>query len=234
MYHGSAPPKTHVVACKVIQEELAEFLPPAIGVTVIEAFLHRNPAELAMAIQAAVDKIPGHIETVIVAYGLCAKAVVGLQARNFTLVIPKIDDCLALMLGSRQAYTDCSARHPGSYFLSRGWLKSGINMLEDYAEHERRFGEKKARRIHEQMFAHYDRVVFIQTGQNWQEYERDALSVADFCGWRFESLKGRETLLRKLALGPYDEDDFVIVSPGGVAKIEDFLATDGAEKPCRP
>lgn len=184
MHQGFMAENTHIIACKVLHAELAEFLRSNIRVTEIEAFLHSNPAKLVCAIQNAIDQVSANVETVIIAYGLCSKAVIGLHARNFTLVIPKVDDCLALLLGSRKTYMDYLLQNPGSYFLSRGWLECGINMLTDFAEHERRFGAVKARRIHEQMFAHYNRVVFIQTGQSWRQYEQDARKVADFCSCR--------------------------------------------------
>ena len=226
MYQGSPPRLSHIIACKVLHAELAGLRPPEMGITEIEAFLHRTPAELSRAIQQAVDGLAKHVETVIIAYGLCSRAVEGLRAAGATLVIPKADDCLALLMGSRKAYTDYLAANPGSYFLSRGWLEAGVNMLEDYAEHERRFGSQKARRIHQQMFANYKRLVFIETGGAQAEHALKARQIANFCRWRFANIKGSDVFLRQLVNGPYDDEHFVVVKPGDMVKAESFFNGD--------
>lgn len=228
------PATTHIIACQVLRAELADRLPPAMGVTEIEAFLHRTPTALTGAIQFAIDRLPVHIKTVIIAYGLCSKAVVGMKARNHTLIIPKIDDCLGLLFGSRPAYTGYLNRYPGSYFLSRGWLEAGINMLTDYTDHERRFGVQKARRIHEQMFAHYNRVVFIESGGDSKPYTARAKEIATFCGWPLVTVKGSDTLLRRLLDGPYDTEQFVITPPGATVGLADFLPEAWPERPSQP
>ena len=45
-------------------------------------------------------------------------AVLGLQARNSTLIMPRVDDCTAIFLGSGAAYKQQVHAEPGTYDLT--------------------------------------------------------------------------------------------------------------------
>ena len=65
------------------------------------------------------------VGTIILGYGLCSRAVVGLRAEGCTLVVPRVDDCIAIFLGSGDAYRTQHCSEPGTYYLTKGWIEAG-------------------------------------------------------------------------------------------------------------
>ena len=78
-----------------------------------------NPVKMRDALQAIIDRITADTETIILGYGLCSMGVIGLRARHSRLVIPRRDDCIAILLGSRSAYLKEFEREPGTYFYQK-------------------------------------------------------------------------------------------------------------------
>jgi hypothetical protein len=89
-----------VIACATVIEEMMPHLPPDVQYEVLDFGLHVNPEALRSSLQQAIDTASETAETIILGYGLCSQAVVGLRANDCTLVVPKVDDCIAIFLGS--------------------------------------------------------------------------------------------------------------------------------------
>src|SRR5512136_861391 len=94
-----------VMACATVMEELLPIMPEGMDHKVLDFGLHINPQNLRIALQENIDSVQGQYETIILGYGLCSLALVGLKASGCRLVAPKVDDCIALFLGSRAAYS---------------------------------------------------------------------------------------------------------------------------------
>jgi hypothetical protein len=65
-------------------------------------------------------------------YRLCANAVLGLSTGKSTLVIPKANDCIAMILGSSEVYGQILDGNPGTYFHPRGWVDNRSNQLDEF------------------------------------------------------------------------------------------------------
>jgi hypothetical protein len=64
--------------------------PHLVDLTMYEIGLHNRPGELKAKLQAAIDETdPTKYDAVVMVYGLCGQATLGLQARHVPLVIPK-------------------------------------------------------------------------------------------------------------------------------------------------
>lgn len=63
---------------------------------------HDVPNRLREAIQRELDGIRD-ADRVLMAFGTCGGAMVGLSTGNFQLILPRVDDCLSLLMGSMQA-----------------------------------------------------------------------------------------------------------------------------------
>ena len=94
--------KSTIIACKTLEEELLYVMeslsmhPPVVW---LESGLHNNPAHLHERLQEELDKITGQ-ELVIMAFGFCGNSVLHLKTGNYTLILPRVDDCISLLLGS--------------------------------------------------------------------------------------------------------------------------------------
>jgi hypothetical protein len=221
-----APGSHHVLACATVIEEVLPHLPADVSYEVLDFGLHINPDNLKAALQQAIDRVADRVETVILGYGLCSMAVLGLRANGCTLVVPRVDDCIAIFLGSGHAYKQQALAEPGTYYLTKGWIEAGDTPFDEYERLEERYGRAKAERLIHLMIKHYTRLALIDTGQqaDLDRYRQQTLDLANRWGLRFEEIQGSDALVRQMLHGPWD-DDFVVVPPGESIRYEDFFAS---------
>jgi hypothetical protein len=216
------PANTRVIACATVIEEMQSLLPPGMTSETLDFGLHIRPEELKIRLQQALDKLNSSIYYVVLGYGLCSQAVVGLKSERCTLVIPRVDDCIAIFLGSAAAYRQQSRLAPGTYYLTKGWLEAGDTPFSEHDELIKRFGAEKAARITGQMLKNYTRLALINTGHYGLDlYRRKTRDYASRFALRFEEIPGSLDLVRKMLSGPWD-DDFVVAPPGRVITFLDF------------
>lgn len=216
---------TKVIACATVIEEMLLHLPPGMDYHVLDFGLHVNPEALRCALQEAVDALATTAETILLGYGLCSQAVVGLRANGCTLVVPKVDDCIAIFLGSAQAYKAQLRTEPGTYYLTKGWIEAGDSPFDEYDGLVERYGEEKAQRIMGQILKNYTRLALINTGQYELEHYRDySQRMAERFGLRYEEIPGSDALIKKMLHSPRNEE-FVIAHPGETISYLDFKRT---------
>lgn len=219
---------TRIIACATVLEEMQPLLPAEITCDILDFGLHLNPPNLKIALQEAIDQAGQEADTVILGYGLCSMAVVGLTATNCTLIVPKVDDCIAIFLGSSTAYEEQAGKEPGTYYLTKGWIEVSDTLLDEYNRTAERYGEETAQRIMSLMLKNYKRLVYIDTGTQNQAYYQDySRRMAEQFSLRYEEVAGSDALVRKMIFGPWDED-FVVAKPGQTISYADFKATADA------
>ncbi len=229
-----------VIACMVFQNLLDRYLPDHLAgqVSFMDYGLHRVPRNLTWTVQGAIDGIE-EPSLVVLGYGLCGNGLNGIKAGKHTLLVPRADDCIAILLGSHKDYIREFESVPGTYYLSKGWLESGSNPLQEYEEYVQKYGEENAQWIMDQQYQHYERLVLVAHNQeDLEKYRPQALEVARYCerwGMRYEEILGSEIYVRRLVKlipvvaerGPeaMDQlsDDFVVISPGGKIRQERFI-----------
>ncbi len=215
-------PAWKVIACATVGEELKPLLPPHVEYEVLEFGLHLSPDRLRDAVQARIDASPG-ADIIILGYGLCSNGVAGLRAPRARLVIPRMDDCIGIFLGSRAEYRRQFRQDPGTYYLTKGWIECGDTPLTEYEKMAAKYGEETALWLSKEVLKHYTRIALIDTGQydldRYREYSR---RVAELYDLRFEEIPGSTSLLEKLVAGDWD-DEFVVVEPGQEVTPEMFL-----------
>jgi hypothetical protein len=173
-------------------------------------------------LQEKIDEASPKAEVLLLGYGLCSMAVVGLKATTATLVIPRTDDCIAIFLGSCYAYKEQAKKEPGTYYLTKGWIEVGDTPFEEHKLLIEKYGEAKAERMTKLMLKNYKRLAFINTGVYEIERYRDyARNTAEKFELRFEEIDGSPALVKKMVFGPWD-GEFVVVSPGETVSYQDF------------
>ena len=218
---------TKIIACQTVGEELKSLIPDNIEISLLRFGLHNTPKKLHDQLQDEIDAAGSTVRTILLGYGLCANAIAGLKSRRFRLVIPRVDDCIALFLGSRDEYLRQFHQTPGTYYLTKGWIESGEDPYTVYCSMREKYGHDKAYRVSRQYIANYTRLALIKTGNyNSQAYEKYAGMVADYFGLTFQIISGSNSLLKKLVSGDWD-DDFIIVEPGDVVRFDMFYTAWG-------
>jgi len=228
-----------IIACKVLQDVLERLLPEDLAqdVQFMDYGLHRVPQKMTGALQDVINNIQ-EPSLVVLGYGLCGNGLRGIKAGIHTLLVPRTDDCIAMLLGSYQAYMREFQAVPGTYYLTKGWLESGSNPLQEYQEYVPKYGAEQAMWIMDQQYQHYERLVLVARSQaDLEKYRPQAQEVARFCerwGMRYEELLGSDDYLQRLvdaaaALGNGHqapdrlESDFVVIPPGGEIRQELFM-----------
>jgi hypothetical protein len=218
---GIAASRTKVLACATVIEEMQPIMPDDMQREVLEFGLHLRPNQLTQALQTAIDQTTD-VDLILLGYGECSRAVIGLQSSRATLVVPRTDDCIAIFLGSRTAYQSQVKKEPGTYYLTKGWIEVGDSPFEEFKRMAERYGEAKALRMIKLMLRNYTRLAFINTGNYDLEHYRDyARRTAERFGLRYEEIEGAPSLVEKLLFGPWD-DEIVVCPPGQAITYEMF------------
>ncbi len=233
------PQRVKMIACDVLARECHAVVARArrtVDLELLQQGLHDLGSEgMRARLQEVIDRTEGYSE-ILLGYGLCNNGVVGLAARSTPLVLPKVHDCISLLLGSAQRYQEQFDREPGTYYFSGGWLERdkdmehppGVTVNEQlgigktYEQYAAEYGEENARYIMEALgegLTHYTRIAFIEMKLGPEEaFEKTAKQKALGEKLRFEKLAGDLNMLQRLADGDYSHDEFLIVPPG--SKIE--------------
>jgi hypothetical protein len=105
---------TKIIACAPVIEGMLPHPPMDVEPRVLNFGLHVNPKELECILQETIDAVAAEADTILLGYGLCSQTAVGLQANDCTLVVPRVDDCVATFLGSGLAYQMQFRAEPGT------------------------------------------------------------------------------------------------------------------------
>lgn len=217
------PGTTKAIVCAAVVDEIPPRLLQGIETEIIESGLHAEPDKLKTRLQAAIDATSQQVETILLGYGLCAQAVVGLRSGVHTLVIPRVDDCVALFIGSCALYRQHARSKPGSYFLSKGWIEERITPFHEYEQWVERYGERRARRIVHYLLSGYRRLALINTGQyDLEPYRAFARDIAERFSLELDEIPGSIRLIERWIGGDWD-DDFLVIPPGKEVEYAAFL-----------
>jgi Protein of unknown function (DUF1638) len=217
-----------LVACRIMEPELEELRKDRhhIEIHYLDQSLHRTPQQMAGRIQSLIDETPGRAERIVLGYGLCSNGILGVQARQQEVIIPRCHDCISFFLGSPEAYRKDFDAHPGTYYLTPGWLaerKDPLGIIED--DYTRRVGRETAVWAMREELKHYTRIVLINTGIGDMEPLRiRARENAAFFNLHYEEIEGLDlAYFVKLMDGPYAEAEFLRLQPGEVVTQEMFI-----------
>jgi hypothetical protein len=226
-----------LIACNVFMREACLCIarsPHVIDVEFLELGEHAQPQCLNAALQAKIDRAEQDSKAyaaILLLYGLCGNAAVGLRARKTKLVLPRAHDCCTILLGSRERFQEHFQDHPSTPFSSVGYLERGSYYLrtegserqiqygDQYAALVAQYGEDNAKYIWESMFPENadpveSRVVFIDLPETRglgaaERFRTQAESHGKSC----TQLDGSLSLISRLLNGDWDPTDFLVVEP---------------------
>ena len=233
--------RVHVIACGVLSIDL-EAITRRLGIEASLQFLpgglHETPHELRKELQQAIDDASAAqlADRIAVGYGVCGRGAVGIHARHIPLVIPRVEDCIALFLGSDAAYREQFARYPGTYYISAGWVEEKVQPQSmDQASDDAapvdgdpscfetddliaKYGQENADAIRHFLSSwqrNYQRAAFIDTGitDRRDRYADLAKAMAREFGWEYEEIPGTSDLLEQMLAAERSNDQVLVVPP---------------------
>lgn len=223
-----------MIACAVLSRECRQCATGSdnnIELKIIEQGLHDIGEEkMAAALQKELDAIDQNkYDAILLGYGLCNNGVRNLRA-SIPIVIPRAHDCITLLMGSRADYTEYFNNHPGTFFLSVGWIEEAEDSLDNplsttrqlgmatYEEYVGKYGEENAKYLAETLNDHmknYSHIAYIDTNiPDTDSIEEKARNRAKERNWSYSKIKGSTSLISRLMAGDWDENEFLIVMPG--------------------
>ena len=126
---STRPKKLKFIGCEIIYREachLAAAGPNQVDVEFLRKGLHdlETPDMLAK-VQSAIDAVDPRsgYEAILLGYARCNDGVVGLQARQLPLVVPRAHDCITFFFGGPAAYLEYFDSFPGTYYMTTGWAE---------------------------------------------------------------------------------------------------------------
>lgn len=222
-----------VIACEVLFRELslcAARAKAVVDLAFLRRGLHDNPDTLRETLQRLVDETDeSRCQAVALGYALCSNGAAGLRARGIPLVLPRAHDCIALLLGSKESYAQHFAARPGTYYYSGGWVEreadrvprkpeDGAGLDAPFDELVAKYGRDNAEYLWElqsNWIERYTHATFIDNGLgDLAAYRAYAQRVARERGWTYDETSGDLALLQALLDGNWDEERFLVVSPG--------------------
>ncbi len=214
---------TAILACQTLRDELKLAIKETgvdFPVIYVESGLHNTPELLHKRIQEEINRID-NIDVILLLFGYCGNSLLGIKSDKAKLVLPKVDDCIPLLLGSCEARKNVS-KEMGTYFVTKGWLDYENNLLWEYDRCVKRYGQARASKIMKIMLGHYKRFMLIDTGA----YPIAGIlpqtqDFADRLNLRHEVTQGSLRLFHKLLQGPWDEE-FLVLEPGTAVTMSDI------------
>jgi len=226
-----------LISCNVFQREASWCIarsPHVIDSDYTELGEHARSAGLRQLIQARIDATEASGKTydaILLLFGMCGNATVGLQARRTQLVIPRAHDCCTILLGSRAKFAEHFGTAPSTPFSSAGYIERGSYFLrtnddgsadvqtgDSYKALVEKYGEEDAKYIWAEMYPdHGDKkAVFIDLPQTSHlGYAAQFKAKAEAAGKEAVQLPGDIRLIQNLINGEWDAKEYLVVPPAG-------------------
>jgi len=148
------------------------------------------------------------------------------------MVIPRAQDCIGILLGSRECYNQHFKEKPGTYWFTRGWIETGFRpdkksryegvfnpYKEKYKQYRKKFSKETSDYLINQWdqrwIKNYTTVAFIDWGmKSMERFKNIARESAKNLGLEFEHLQSNPQLILNLLNGRWDPHNYLIVQPG--------------------
>jgi len=206
---------TIIIACKTIENELAAAMSTcdcSFEIRWLESGLHNVPKKLHDFLQDILDGCTG-CDTVLLAMGFCGNSVAGIQTHEFTLVMPRVDDCISLFLGSFSQRKQHSASG-STYFMTEGWLEGERNIWKEYEYTFNKYGPELGQEIFNTMFQNYKNLALIDTGCfDMTKAIADTKKIARKLNLSYIQLPGTIDYLIELLSFKWDPERFLMIPP---------------------
>lgn len=181
---------------------------------------HDSPRRLSASIQNKLDQMDA--QRVLMAFGTCGGAMVGLRSGNLTLVIPRVDDCLSLLMGSMEQRYALSGGF--GLFLTDSWMNHEKSIESELGRIRSRYPPERADKVISALYGHFRSLNVIDTGA----YDVASLLprsrvLARQLELEHRVVRGTTAYLEALLQGPWESDRFIVIPPNAVISDADCM-----------
>lgn len=183
---------------------------------------HLEPENMKRCILDAEKKLPDMIKNVLVAMGFCGGALDHISfSRRF--VIPRVDDCVSLMLQKDGVYNPNPKETGHLYMMEQN--PEDFSFEKMFQDDRTTYEGISQETLFHMYFDNYRHLDIIDTGLTdcySEEYAQQAQENADLIHAALDYVEGSNLLLEKLVSGKWD-DQFLVAEPGHMIKHSDFF-----------
>ena len=208
--------KTVILGCSSLKEYIDEAqrkVKTNYPVFYLNRLYHRDPKEMREHIINTLTTMDKDVDTILVAMGHCGGSWDGIKA-PCRLVIPKIDECVSLLLQNTDEVKS-DLKEPGHlYVREKDPMKENFHAIFDKLT--KNLDEDTKKRYHEDWKKYYHEIDIIDTKINdcrRADYVQVVKEDADWLGAKLGFVEGGTYLLEKLFTGRWDEQ-FTILERG--------------------
>ena len=184
----------------------------------IERKYHNNPDKLKTILQETINRYQD-MDEILLSYGLCGNAVIGLKSDNTKIILPRYDDCIC-----QQIQTNSNQKiipQKGCMYLTREWTLDEEGIVQQCQKICEEYGEEAFELI-QSIYGEYHSVTIIDTGAyNVHKLDNYVDKIKKLTGMGIKYQKGSGKVLENLLLGNYQED-INVIPPGNRISIKDF------------
>lgn len=183
---------------------------------------HVEPEQMKAHILQTVAQIPEEYDTILVAMGFCGGSWDGLMFDR-TIVIPRVDDCISLLLHTDDEYHPNLKQMGHMYMTDKDPNEFSPQRLLDKLAETR--SKEEANAIFHAWFDSYSHLDIVDTGMfdcYEESYVEAAQHHADMIGCELDFVPGSNRLLEKLLKGIWDEQ-FLVAKQGHRIAHKDFF-----------
>ena len=203
-----------LLTCKSLAHVLEPLTDPETDVRVLEIALHLNPERLRAHLMEEVARVEAAGAYILLGYGLCGRALEGVVSKKSTLILPKVDDCVGALLGSRKRHKEVLSRRAGCYFMEQRWIETELNIFVEATKGLERIPPDKRESIVQLALKNYNTLALLDSGDTEPETDTQCMVYAKQHKMDFIHLQTELGLLTRLISGPWDDEEFIICSPG--------------------
>ena len=218
--------RTVVLACSSLKDyvdEAQRIVGTAFRTVYLNRIYHRDPGEMRAHILEELGRMPENVTTVLVAMGFCGGSWADVRP-PCRLVMPKIDDCVSLLLQTGDSPVS-DLKEPGHlYVREKDPSRESFHAIFDRLTQN--INEETRQRYHADWVRLYSGIDIMDTGINGcrtDQYREIVQADADWLEAKLSYVKAGTHLLEKLLAGDWNEQ-FLIVSPDEAIEKEKVLS----------
>ena len=190
-------------------------------VIVLNKKYHADPELMKVHIIKKLNHLPKHVKTVLVAMGYCGGSWENISI-NKRLVIPRVDECVSLLLHRDDEYHPDLKQKGYLYMKDKDPKQFSIASL--FESFTKGMAAEEKQRLKQSWVAAYDHVAVVDTGlYNCYagSYVKEAAKNAEWIEGDVRFIYGSNIIIEKLIEGRWDQQ-FIVAEPNQLIKKEMF------------
>lgn len=212
---------TVILTCSSLSDYVAQAQAnrgTAYPVVALDKRYHVEPKDMRDRILEAIGELSGEYDTLLVSMGFCGGSWDQVIA-PCRVVIPRVDDCVSLLLQCGDAYVPNLKEMGHLYLYEKQVAESLFSRIGEGVDAE------MADELIDMYFGNYHHLDIIDTGYNdcyAEAYVEAAQREADRIRMALDYVEGGIHLLEKLVAGEWDEQ-FLVAEKGHLIRHGDFF-----------